>query len=364
MYGGGAGFQIHMGGRPKLNGWSNVQIDLVVSKPTGNGFALAAGFDFIHTNFASLVKKLTGRDISSLHLLDSSLQCAIVVSSRDMPGVTLKGPMLSQLSSVSKGLTFKAIFRFPANCTDKFCKFAISKIGRGASLQLGVTIVSVDEFEISASANNINLGAIVLQQVALVFAIGDNPYVEFSVNLKLPHPALTFKGAIRLKPEGLQLEMDMLGMWKRPFQINWLAFGNAMASITIEEDVIPGFEVGGTIWLGKLDTPKTIKATVAVGFDPEDPQNDYFYGHVNDLTVGSILDAFQISASLPKCLKETGFPKGLTISFSELGKTTHTGVVIPQGFTFNGTVDILGYHVVASIAINANGVKIDSNWIN
>ena len=359
---GAKGFQCQFSGRPRINGWSGVTLNAVVSKTTGKA-ALAVGFEFVNMGIADLVQQLTGVSVKALTLLDRSLKVAVMISSRSMDNVVLEGEALSQIP-LRRGLSIVAVFTFPADCLgDSFCEFAKGALGSSASLQIAATITSLRQFSFSAGVNNIKLGeGLILSEAALEFAMGMETYVGIRATLTLSDPPLSFTGWVRAGIQGLELGMTMSGMWKRPFGIDFLAFGKGIISITLKPGVpLPGIELGGEVRVGKLDSGREIIAAVYLGIDPTMPRRNYFYGSINKLTIGSVLQAFDIQLSLPKCLADSGLPYGLKVSFSlDSRELVPSGIVIPQGFVLNGTIDILGWRLKAYINIGLpRGIKID-----
>ena len=76
-------------------------------------------------------------------------------------------------------------------------------------------------------------------------------------------------------------------------------------------------ELGGEIWFGKIGTGKEIKTKLYFGFNPRDPRGNYLYAKVNKLTIRALLDAFEKNINLPEKVKDSGFPEGLVIGFTQ-----------------------------------------------
>ena len=359
---GAKGFQFKLAGTPQIAGWAGATVNLVVSKQTGKA-AMAVGIELGNIGFADVIEKLTKKNVKALSLLDRSLKVAVVISSKTMDGVTLSGETLSRIP-IQRGLSFVAVFTFPDDCQgDAFCDFAKGALGSDASLQITTTITSLKQILISAGVNNIRLGdGLILSEAALEFAFGVETYVGIRAELALTNPPISFTGAVRFGLQGLELSMIMKGIWKRAFGINFLAFGNAILSVALKPGVpLAGIEVGGEVRVGKIDSGKEIIAKVYLGIDPLMPRRNYFYGSINKLTLGAVLEAFEIDLTLPTCLRDSGLPKGLEVSFSlDARELVPSGIVIPQGFVLNGTIDILGFQLSAYIDIGLpRGIKID-----
>lgn len=357
---GSGGFQMQVSGRPQIGDWSGVTLNALLSKKSRK-MSLALGMEFANVGFAGLIKQLTGVDVKWISLLDQTLKCAIVISPRTMEGAALQGQVLSKVP-INRGLSVVGVFMFPSDCRgDNFCDFMKGVLGSGATMQLRSTISSVKQFTFAATVNDIQLGkGLVLSDAGLEFKIGVETSIGLVASLRLDNPPITFQGALRVGLQGLELEMTMVGIWKKAFGIDWLAFGNAQLAIALKPGVpVFGFAIGGELRLGKLDSGKEIIIAVYLGIDPILPRRNYFYGSVNRASIGALLEAFDWSLELPKVLKESGFPKGLFVSFA-FDHIEVPGHVIPAGFRLNGTLNILGFTVSCDIVIDIpRRIKID-----
>ena len=346
-------FELILTGEPVIGGWSGVTLNAVIIDAEGAGTAVVGGFEFVDTNFAGLIKSLTGVSMSFISLLDRSLQSAIVISARTMEDVSLTGTLLSQLP-VKKGVSVFAAFSFPDDCKkDVLCEFCKSAMGADASLQLRSTITSATDFMLAAAASDITLGkGLTLSEAALEFQVGTEISAGVSATLDLKKPDLTFIGAVRVGVQGLELSMKMVGIWENAFGIKWLAFGNIVISMAIKPGIpLPGLELGAEVRIGSEEGQELI-GQAYVGFDPVLPDNNYYYASINKASIQAILDAFGMSASLPRPLSESGFPKGLSSSFSLAEQEPVPGVIVPAGYRLNGTINIIGFELSADISLN------------
>ena len=361
--GGDSDLIVQVSGRPSINGWAGVLINgLFVFKD--DSVTLAAGLDFADIGLAGLVEQITGQDMSALSLLDQSLKIGLTLSSSALYNIKFSGPTLRKIPVINRGLTIVAIFGFPTNCGgDTFCVFMKEKLGPDASLQLSVNIESFSQFVISAGVANIRLGeGIVLSKAAIEFGVGAKNYIGVKAALSLNNPPLTFQGGIFVGSEGIVLEMDMIGIWKQAFGIPYFAFGNAHIRLAVKpQTLMVALEMGAEVRIGKLDTGKELVAQVYVGIDPEQPNNNFFYGSINKATMQAFFDAFDISLPVPKVLAESGFPYGLNASYAVFPKNLYyAGIVVPAGVRINGTMDILGYRASCLIDLNIpTGLVVD-----
>ena len=83
-------------------------------------------------------------------------------------------------------------------------------------------------------------------------------------------------------------------------------------------------EFGAEIWIGKIkdgNNDHAIKVTGYFGIDPEAPKKNYIIGTISSLTLESIFKAFDLGTpNMPKFLRETGYPEGLSVAYSLEGK--------------------------------------------
>lgn len=82
---------------------------------------------------------------------------------------------------------------------------------------------------------------------------------------------------------------------------------------------------GAELKLGVLDPTSTNDQAIAIrgyfGINPGNPGDNWFYGSVSKLTVAQICVAFQLDClNVSPIFLESGFPEGITASFSKEGK--------------------------------------------
>jgi len=286
-----------------------------------------------------------------------------------------------------------------------------------------------------------------------------------------PVENIEFIGKIKAQiTGGVDLDFQMVDMWRRPLGLSSFAFGNVKlsAGMNVRNPIMPSVEFGIEIWLGKIKSlpntdddaveegnkgeakspdlvralitkkikkmPKMIKVIstkrtagtedvettedgeatgelekeltdeekkakkekekkaeeekkkekeekekelnkhviVAKGYfgiDPANPLNNYMYAEIGNLTMGKIAEAFELNVTnMSAPLKESGFPNGLTVSYTsslEDKELTELEISIPTGVQIKGTINIFGLNLHADIQIdpasmNINGtVKMD-----
>ena len=365
----GGQFLMFLAGRPEIAGWNDMTLNALIAKKGGKT-SMAVGFEFANVDFSWLVKKLTGFDVDFLKMLARSLRCGFVLAKESAPDVALIGDLLQNVP-IQRGISIVALFSFPGDCDgDAFCEYAKRALGANAHLRLSATVTSLREFRLYAVAGNINLGPkLTLTDAGLEFVVGPEPTFGITATLKLVDPPLSFRGAIRVGPvQGLELAMTMIGIWKRPFSISFLAFGNAHLSVALRPGVgVTALQIGGELHIGNIGNGKEIIAVVHVGVDAVSPRRNYFCGKINKATIPALMNAFDFDVKIPKVLSQIGFPDGLETSFAFDTIELPTGLVIPAGFKLNGTLVILGYKLKCDIALtppSAMRVRVEMDPLN
>ena len=347
---------VFLSGEPRIGGFSGVTVNFYAEKNAAGKSSAAVGFDFANMKFADIVQQVTGKSIGVIRLLDQGLKIGVIVSAADFAAVTFRGPTLKTLGPIKKGLTISAILSLPPCNDDPICNL-IKPIVGDKTLQLTTTIADTNAFTVSAAVSNIKLsGGVTLQSVGVELAVKSTAAPAFGIacQLRLDEPALLFYGAFRANPTGeLEAELQMIGIWERAFGLNWLSIGNVIMKVKFVPGAAPtAFELGGEVHIGNPDRPeRQLKAKAYVGVDSTNPQNNYFYASINGVTLEKVLYAFGIDVNLIAPLKNTGFPKGLEVSYSAIGKTI-AGIVIPMGYKLKGTLNILGLEVNADILVD------------
>ena len=120
----------------------------------------------------------------------------------------------------------------------------------------------------------------------------------------------------------MELSGKQIGRWEQPFNLKKLAFENIQLGIGISPvTAVSKFNTGGTMEFGKIGTPNVIRATIYVGFSVN-PVDSYFYAEVNPFTVQDLTKAFDVeSKDIPQPILDTGFPKGVLVSFTPASKS-------------------------------------------
>ena len=83
-------------------------------------------------------------------------------------------------------------------------------------------------------------------------------------------------------------------------------------------------EFGAEVWIGNIkdgNNDHAIKIAGYFGVDPNKPEDNYIYASISSFTLDSVFKAFELgSPDMPKFVRETGFPEGVTVAYSLKGK--------------------------------------------
>ena len=350
---------LDLSGKFVFGPWGGATVSASIMRQQGE-LNFLFGVDFSDFKLSELIKSLTGLSIGALSLLDQSLKCGIVFSRNVVNAPALKGAALSQINDVKPGLTIIAFLNIPESCNSSFCRLIHKYLGN-PSLFISVNIQSLSQFVLKAGLSNLQIApGFVLSEVSLEFAIGTENYIGINAAVRIDAINSTFSVAIRVGQAGLEILLDMVGHWIKPFGIPFLQVRGLHAAIAFHDPFgIGGVELGGSVTFGLPPVPpNAIDVDIYVGIDTRDPSKNFFYFHINKLTMNALLRAFGINVNLPRVLGDSGFPHGATVSYA-VSAHTLPQLMIPEGFRMNGTLDIFGYQIAVDIAISTTNIHID-----
>ena len=348
--------QLHLSGTPVIGGDKTVHMSAVIIRQSGKT-KIVQGFQFGKVSLATLIHKITRKDLRGIAILNQELDTTLLISPVSLPGVHLYGRKLKNINII-KGLSIHAILRWPSNCArDKFCAVAQRVLGKDAKCFLQATVEKATSFSLSAGVSNVRLGAgVMLQRAALVVKVGTESSVGIEGTIHLSKVGITLFAGLRAGTRGVVLEGSMHGCWKKAFGAKWLGICNLHLLIAIQPTVtlVGALEIGGQIRIGDpacLTHP--IIAGGYFGVDQLSPHNNFYHVQLkNKVTMGTLLRAFCIKFKLPRPLAESGFPHGFLSSFSPVGKELpRFGISIPAGFRLKGTINILGLKAHIDVTI-------------
>ena len=75
-------------------------------------------------------------------------------------------------------------------------------------------------------------------------------------------------------------------------------------------------ELIGEMLLGDVETRDVIRANAAVGFNPLNTGDNFFYAQIDPLSLKEVVDAMNYDVTLPPVLQAAEFPGGLVVGFT------------------------------------------------
>ena len=346
-------------GMPQLFGLKTVHVTALLIEQ-GEKTKFIQKYTFPGFSITDLLNKLFGKSIPS-KLLQRKSETSLIVSPITLKDICLSVPEFRDIA-INEGISVSTIFTWPPSCGgDVFCRVMKGLLGGRSKLMLQGTFKNARYFSVTVAVGDVKLGAgVVLKRAGLEFVGGVEESIGLVGSIELKSPPVTLNAAIRLTISGVKLEGSMTGCWYKPFGIPIITVCNLFLATTIAPvpPPITGLEFGGRIELGsrKCDL---LTAEAYIGLNSIDPTQNYFYAHIGKLTFQSFFNVFCMKVPLPKPLGDSGFPKGLKVSFSPLGKQLpHAGITIPIGLRFKGTLNILGVSASADINIQPGRIKL------
>ena len=359
---------VNLKGKAEIGKWTNSRVEVIMGEYSGSK-VMAAGIMLGAMPISDVIKAISGlnaANVPGITLLDNT-QIAIVMASQFVPKAAQE-LQFSDVSlknmQVSDGIELVGIFKYPDPC-DTLCLIAKKLLGKDTtfivkgkvqtdSMKLSVTLPTSINIIDGASINGVG------------FEMEVGPLrnaIALKGSLVLTQPPLTFNGAFGLSTSGAYLEMSSVGMWRKPFGLQFLEVGNMNFRVAITPDpvLISAIEFGGQVRLGKIDDESVtcIEAAGYVGVDRVVPANSYVFFKINVLTLNAILEAFGANVNLPKPIAEMGFPEGVEVSYASATKSLPNGIVIPRGFFLRGLLKIMFFEVSADISLDLNGILAD-----
>ena len=346
--------QIQIGGIPVVAGYNIVSTDVIILKGVSQT-NIIEGFDLRSVNLANLLHSISGLVFNRIAILNQDIEAAIVISPVTLPGIRLHGKKLKDFSIV-KGISIQAAMGYPANCaSDAFCAVA-QYLLEDSTINLRGTMQSANSFRLFAGVSQISVGSgLVIRDAGVEVNAGAQTSIGITGSIVLRNPPITLTSKIFLSTSGVVLQMTMSGCWKNAFGAKWLTICSIIGSVGMAPGVpLTSLELGGEIRLGKPQCSAPIIAKGFFGIDAITPTNNYYYVQFTGrTTLGSLLQAFCVSISLPRVLGASGFPRGFLSSYSIAGRhLPHARLNIPNGFRLKGTFNILGLVGSADITIS------------
>jgi len=155
------------------------------------------------------------------------------------------------------------------------------------------------------------------------------------------------------------ISLALEGTWTKAFGIKKLSIGDLIGEVglTMIPPYIVALKLGGTMTIGEPhEDPITGKLYFSI--DLADPTNNYFYGSVNRLVIGQFLKIVFGVNGIPPLIAESGFPRGLMMSFGFKETRTPAGDMVYPGFYMKGSLQILGFGGDAEVQLSPERNKI------
>ena len=363
---------VRLSGTAVIGVWDKCQVEILLGQ-VREAFVMATGIVLENVPITQLIYKVTDkridlRNIPGASILDNT-DVAISMASQNVPKtqkyMQFSIPALGDVE-ILDGVILMTSFKFPADCkNDIGCTVFKRLIGPDAQLVLKGRLFIATVYIAATVPTQIQLfKGVNISDVGLELEAGPTRNsIGIWGTLKLRNPPLTFIGSFGISTGGVFLQMSMAGLWRKPFEIPVLAVGDLHLRVAVSP--LPGFitviEFGGRGMIGSLDNSraKLINVSMYFGIDQVSPLENFFYGSATPFTIKSILEAFGKSVSLPRALSNSGFPKGVNVSFAMKTKVLPNGVTVVRGFFMQGMIKILSFEASADLKINLNGF-----WIN
>ena len=339
-----------------------VQTATCVILQDGAETQLVAGIELRHFSLARLLSKFIGNLAREVVLLNHIIDMSIVYSSDGLSRSPLSALLPSQRSvpDIPPGITIDIDeLTWPENCAqDILCKIAMFFLGP-------VTLFPDIHFQnsylsIDASVGEVEIGPLHLDDAGLSLEVDLNIPNSLSLGIfgvvNFPSQGITLRGGIKWRTPSVIFEVATTGCWERAFGLPFLDLCNIYlgVALTAIPPYLSGIAFAGTAIIGLGgDRCNTLEITAAVGLDTTNPNKNFFYAQVEEpFTIQSVLQLFCINLPLPPALGQSGFPDGFIASFSPVRQPLPTlQIVIPSGFFFEGTLNILGFEVYARVEI-------------
>lgn len=269
----------------------------------------------------------------------------------------------NKIKSFPVGLSLQATFTFNSAGTNPIFIMLSSILKKSYILTLSFSEIlvsfslTVSPFELNRSLvwKNIKLFSRVLLKL---------PKVEFglSATFAVLLPTLStdnfdFNASATFLPltESIIIALSMIGSWASAFGFPKLTISNVIGSVGLM--ALPPWifmiGLGGTASFGDISLP-SITGSLYFQINVQDPRLNYFFGSLSGVTIGNVCkDILGLidTAAIPNFLSDMGFGK-LATSFATVSQRTPNGDTVPQGFFFQGAVNVLGYQGSMILILN------------
>jgi len=343
-------FGVRVSGSCNLFGMS-LNFNIMVGRFKGK-FGVAMNFQIPGSLINVAVSKILGPAAKALTLFSvRSLDFSLATTNMDLSNT----PVLAfdpDETEISKGFQLVMKAQFDPSVGNPFVKML-------AKFLPGVWQVKVlfdgNKFTLKLSTSKMYLNAKrSIDLTCSVFVSGSIKPPKFSLGVEgilhvvVAGDVVTFTAMakITLTNPSLGLSLSMIGRWPSPFGIPKLTVSDLVGEISVMA-MAPWFNsmtLGGTITIGGC-TDDRIIGKMYFRIDVVDVGGCYFYGSVNRLVVGQFMSIIFGVNNLPKLIAESGFPRGLLLSYAMQDGHTAAGDFIPMGYHFKGGANFMGIGV-------------------
>ena len=365
----GGGYSATTSGTATIGSMDRCDVEVLTGQVNGAA-VMAMGVLLKRSPVSDVIKVLTSNAINIDVIPGSSLldnaEIGLVISSQvipdDSPYLHFNNEMLKEMT-IADGMSVVGHVGIPKDCKgDQFCKVLQKLLKPNLKMQFSGKLAATSvEIKATIPGDIPLIRGAVLSDLGLEVVAGPTKNeIGITCSLRIPNPRLTFIGSLGINPvAGVYLGLAMKGWVQRMFGIPFLHVGNLNLRVAIPPNptLISQLEIGGAAKIGLLNSQSTpISAAMYIGLDTTSPMQNYFFGNVSKLTIPSICAAFGYRPNLPKVFRESGFPKGVYISFAFQTKSLPNDVTIERGFYFKGLLNIMGFKLQSDMSVDLNGI--------
>jgi hypothetical protein len=262
--------------------------------------------------------------------------------------------------SFEAGLTFTGTAGWPKSCDwDILCHILQFFLGNGTtSLKLPLYIhyqlgdFSPGPFHVQFNLPEMSIGPIRIPKPVLQVELPPlgspvPPSIpSFALSAKVDFAGLPFTVSVKYRALPPSVTLGLATKACLYVVPSFIQVCNLLLSVTLTPSPMPisGFAFGANVKIGFPRCNRLVFDAI-FSYDAGDATQNYIYVHTNSpLTVSSIPAIICINIPLPPVLRDTGFPKGFTLSYSAVGQyIKHLNIKIPQGLYFKGLLNIFRF---------------------
>ncbi|XP_057311361.1 uncharacterized protein LOC130649151 [Hydractinia symbiolongicarpus] len=236
----GDNLKLRVTGNPVLFGWDGMFFEGMILGSLKDR-QMFLGVVMKNIRLDEIVEKLFKKKILQTSWM-SQLTATILISNTDATKeVDFTLPELKTAMKLKKGVFFSTQLTIPNDCKGSaLCEVAREKMKPGTKLRLeGEITTSGMTLRAVYDGNGFELGKnLKLTKLQAVLQVAAETKFYFEGEMKLKDPPLEFAGTISVGVTGrVEIQLLMKGIWKRPFGLKYVAFGNVKMGVAIEPAV-------------------------------------------------------------------------------------------------------------------------------